>query len=899
MPFSPGTKLGPYEILSPAGAGGMGEVYRARDTRLDRTVAIKVLPSHLSSRPDWPDLRQRFEREAKAISSLNHPHICTLHDIGHQEGIDYLVLEYLEGETLAKRLEKGPLPTEQVLCCGIEIADALDKAHRQGLIHRDLKPGNIMLTKSGVKLMDFGLAKATSMADAGARRAIPLQEMATEGKPLTAQGALVGTLQYMSPEQLEGKEADSRTDLFALGAVLYEMATGKKAFEGKSQASVIAAILERDPQPITAIQPMAPPALERLVKRCLAKDCEDRWQNARDLMAELKWIAEGDSGAAAPSPLHMGAQRARLHRVAWGLAAMMTLLTIAFAVAFFHPARREAHAIRYILSPPEGQAFAASPPAISPDGSRLAYVASSGGKTLLWVRPLDSLAAQALSGTEDASNPFWSPDSRFIAFFAQGRLKKIEVSGGPPQTLCNTPSGFGGTWNQDGVIVFGGGSGLIDVLYRVSATGGVATPLTKLDQSRQEMGHRWPYFLPDGRHFLYVADSARRGNEGSFVIYARSLDSEDARRLLVADSMAAFAGPSDGHAGYLLFVREEALLAQAFDAKTLQITGGPTPVVERVSSHRSSGSALFSVSTDGVLAYRSGSATKTQLVWFDRGGKQAGSIGPPGDYRQPRLSPDEKRLAVDRRDPETREYDIWLLDVLRGTPSRFTFSGNAAVPVWSPDGGRIIFCDGELSNLHQKLSNGSGSDEPVLKSSERKIPTDWSQDGRFIVYESLGEKTRRDLWVLPLFGDRKPFPFLNTEFIEQQGHLSPDGRWIAYASNESGTSQVYVQSFQKSGGKWQISTDGGADPAWRRDGKELFFLAPDKKLMAVDATGGSTFEASVPRVLFQTRVTGLEDARNHYVVAGDGQRFLVNTLVEESTSLPMTVVVNWTADLKK
>ncbi len=886
MALTNGTRLGPYEILAPLGAGGMGEVYRARDTRLDRTVAIKVLPSHLSSNNE---LRQRFEREARAISNLSHPYICTLHDVGHQDGIDYLVMEFIEGETLADRLSKGALPTDQVLRYGIQISDALDKAHRAGIVHRDLKPGNIMLTKSGTKLLDFGLAKLHGGDPAIASS---LTSLPTERHAITAEGAILGTFQYMAPEQLEGREVDARTDMFAFGAVVYEMATGKRAFTGRSQASLIGAILKDEPPAISTIQPMAPPALDRVVKKCLAKVPDDRWQSAHDLTDELKWIAEAGSQAGLPAPVP--ARLKRRERLAWivltVLLALALLVLLPFTVAHLRHGSVETLTSRFFVSAPEKLTLGTV--TVSPDGRRLAFVArDAAGRSLLWVRPLDSLEAQPLAGTDNALHPFWSPDSRFIGFFAREKLKKVEVIGGPPITLCNVERGLGGAWNRDDVIIFAayttGG------LSRVSASGGEPSPVTTLDSSRQEISHRFTQFLPDGRHFLYFARSAQPENSA---IYVRALDQPQAKRIIRADTNVAYAPP-----GYLLFPREETLMAQAFDAASLELMGAPFRVAEQVGRGQTS-EAFFSVSDNGVLVYQSGGTTKTQLVWVDRGGKQLGAPGPPGYYRQPALSPDEKRVAISRPDAQTGTLDVWLMDLERGISSRLTFDpANDLSPVWSPDGSRVVFAsnrDGPL-NLYQKLSSGAGSEEPILKSSDRKYPSDWSLDGRFILYLQNSPNTQWDLWVLPLFGDRQPIPFLQTKFNERRGVFSPDARWIAYDSDESGSYQVCVQSFPP-GSKWQISSEvgssseGGSSLHWRRDGKELFFLSANGKLMAVEVkASASGVEFSVPRPLFEAHSTV------GYAVTADGQRFLLNTPVEESASAPITVVMNWTAELKR
>ncbi len=889
MALAAGSRLGPYEILSPLGAGGMGEVYRARDTRLERTVAVKVLPAAMSSSPE---VRQRFEREAKTISQLSHPHICALYDVGREGETEYLVMELLEGETLTDRLAKGALPLEQTLRYGQEIAGALDKAHRQGIVHRDLKPGNVMLTKSGVKLLDFGLAKGFELPkEKGSLTSLPTQQ------GLTQEGTILGTFQYMAPEQLEGKEADARTDIFAFGATLYEMATGKKAFTGTTQASLIGAILHTEPEPISAEQPASPPALDRVVKTCLARDPEERWQSAADIRRELQWISEA-SAASLAAPMAVGPTRRNLERLAWVLMGASLLAALAIAFVHFRESPLEPRPIRFSVFPPEqtthGGGPAAPQAALSPDGRYLAFVATTLDRTSqLWVRPLDSLAAQKLAGTEDASFPFWSPDSRFLGFFTPGKLKKIDAFGGPPQALCDAPEGNGGTWNRDGVIVFA--PNRVGALARVSATGGVPADVTALDRSRQETGHLWPQFLPDGRHFLYLALSGRRENRG---IYVHSLASKEAGLVLRTEVRATYTPP-----GYLLFVQQGTLMAQRFDSNRLQLSGEPARVAEQVAYNPGNGRTTLSASENGVIAYRTGSAggvPMSELVWFDRGGKRIGSAGGPGLYVRPRLSPDEKLIAVQRRDPQTGTDDIWLVDLARSTVSRLTFdSSNQTHPTWSPDGSRIAFASDQdgMSNLYQKLSNGAGGEELLLSSDTSKFVTDWSPDGRFIVYEDQGRGTGTDLWVLPLSGDRKPTPFLRTEFNESQGQFSPDGRWMAYSSNESGRVEVYVQAFPASGGKWQISTAGGSYPRWRRDGKELFYRAADRKLMAVEVQTASTLQAGQPRALFELRVS--EVPVIPYTVSADGQRFLVDTPTEESNAAPITVVLNWFTELKK
>jgi eukaryotic-like serine/threonine-protein kinase len=885
-----GTRLGRYEVLAPLGAGGMGEVYRARDTRLDRTVAIKVLPSGPSSNVEQ---RQRFEREARAVSSLCHPHICTLYDVGQQDGIDFQVMEYLEGETLASRLAFGPLPFDQVLRHAIEICDALDRAHRLGVVHRDLKPSNIILGKAGVKLLDFGLAKFR--APECAPTALDLPALTTQDRSLTKDGRIVGTLQYMAPEQIEGMEVDARADIFAFGAVLFEMATGRKAFESRSQASLIAAILDYTPPPISTLRP-APRALDHIVERCLAKDPEERWLTAHDLVIELKWLAQEVSTN--------GIQRAsavrgmKVTKRGLGMGTIVFLLAALLLGLGWLPPRPEyprhqsdsAAAMRFTIPPPEKTAFAGSV-AISPDGTRLAFVAaSSDGKKLLWVRPLASVTAQSLPGTEGASYPFWAPDSRFIAFFASGKLKRIDIVGGLPQTLGDAPDGRGGTWNREGIIVFAPSPGA--GLRRIFAAGGKAAPLTNLDATRRETSHLWPHFLPDGRHFVYLATTAKRETDA---IYLGSLDSAKRKHLLNGNSNAAYAS-----LGYLLFWRDGALTAQRFDSRKTEVIGEAFPISQTIKHYAAISHAYFSISANNTLVYLSG-APKTQLMWFDRGGRLISAASPEGKYDSFSLSPDGKRVAAGDADPRNNTFDIWLLELARGNASRFTFdSSDDSYPVWSPDGRRIVYSSNRegLFNLYQRASSGAGSEDILFQSDSRKYPTDWSRDGCFLIYITEDPATKWDLWVLALDGARKAAPFARTGFDELQGKFSPDGRWIAYVSEESGIWEVYVEPFPVTGSKWKISTTGGADPFWRRDGKELFYLAADKKLMVVEVkTDSASFDAGIPKPLFGTRVTGLTDSRNHYVVTPDGKQFLVNTVIEDATVCPINVVVNWTGQL--
>jgi len=891
-----GTRLGPYEILAPLGAGGMGEVYKAKDTRLERTVAVKVLPQHLSASPE---VRQRFEREAKTISQLSHAHICALYDVGREGETEYLVMEYLEGETLADRLAKGPLPLEQTLRYGTEIADALDKAHRQGIVHRDLKPSNVMLTKSGVKLLDFGLAKA--FEPAASRES--LTSLPTR-QALTQEGTILGTFQYMAPEQLEGKDADARTDIFAFGAVLYEMATGAKAFSGATQASLIGAILHTEPQPIASIQPMTPPALDRLVRTCLAKDPEDRFQTAHDVRLQLQWITEGGSAAVAPAPVAL--RRRSRERLAWVVATLATAVALALAATLLRNPREQPRPVRTSILPPEKGLFfyEDGPMALSPDGTRLAFVAStSEGKNMLWIRPLSGISAQPLAGTETASYPFWSPDGRFVGFFAGGKLKKIEASGGPPQILCDASLSRGGSWSRDGVILFSPSPR--EPLYRISASGGTPVQVTELDSSRREFSHRFPYFLPDGRHFLFLAQSVSGGDpkEGD-IVYAGSLDSRERKLLVQVRSNAVYSPPAGGSTeGHLLYARDRMVVAQPFDPRRLNLSGEAVPVGENVTFYSNFAAAMFAASNTGSLVFQSGGAGgNSELVWFDRSGKRLSTTGLPADYQRPRISHDGRRIAVDIVDPATNRADVWVFDVARNVATRLTFGPtDNSYPVWSPDDSRIVFTSNRngIGDIYEKSSSGAGEDKAdFLDPTAFKNVCDWSRDGNLIAYTGISTqmKTGWDLWTYSLV-EKKPTVFLSTPATEWQAVFSPDGRWLAYTSSESGRYEVFVQPFPGRGGKWQISPDGGNQPVWAPDGKELYYMSPENKLMVVEVDTASAFQAGSPRVLFETHLKGLIGRR--YDVAPDGKRFLINSMIGEVKSSPMTLVQNWAAELEK
>jgi len=881
MTLSPGSRLGPYEILAPLGAGGMGEVYRARDTRLERTVAIKVLPQHQSA---TPEVLQRFEREARTISQLSHPHICALYDVGREGDVEYLVMELLEGETLSDRLTRGALPAEQTLRYGQEIADALDRAHRQGIVHRDLKPGNVMLTKSGVKLLDFGLAKGFDAPKAKeSLTALPTQAA------LTQEGTILGTFQYMAPEQLEGKGADARTDIFAFGAVLYEMATGKKAFSGTSQASLISAIMKEDPAPIASLQPATPPALDRVIRTCLAKDPEERWQSARDIAGELKWIA-GSSQATAGAP--DVPRRRNRERVAWTTAALLLVaLAASITTGLRRPGPRRSPTRFTILAPP-GETFSRSL-ALSPDGRSLAFTTAGSG-SLLWIYSFESGASRKIGGTEDARYPFWSPDGKSIAFFAVGKLKKTDVSGTPPVILADAGDPRGGSWGSGGTILFAPSA--VSSLYQVPADGGAAAvPATTLDASKQENSHRWPWFLPDGKRFVFMVSSGSQNARG---IDAGTLGSPARKRILPDLSKAEYTPD-----GFLLFRRQGALMAQRFDAARAELAGEAIAVADSVQADPAiTGLIPFSASSSGVLAYRAGATEPSSYVWMDRSGKEIGEVPDSSDMSEPSLAPDEKRIVWHRPDPQSGNEDLWIHDQTRNTSSRFTFDpGDEISPVWSPDGSRIVFSSSRSGDYQvwEKPANGAVEERLLFRQDGQVYPDDLSRDGKLLLCERTDPKSLLDLWVVTLSGEPKLVPFLQTPFNEAEGKFSPDGKWVAYISDEAGTPEIFVRSFPASGGKWQISRGGGAQPSWRRDGRELFFISLDRKMMSVPISAGQFFEPGIPQALFAAPVPnlGISSDRNHYVVTGDGQRFLIRRVLENRGPSIITAVLDWTAGL--
>jgi eukaryotic-like serine/threonine-protein kinase len=896
--LSSGAKLGPYEIQSALGAGGMGEVYRARDTRLERTVAIKILPAHLSSSAE---LRARFEREARAVSALNHPHICHLYDIGSQEGTSYLVMEYLEGESLADRLRKGALPLKQALEFGIQIAEALATAHRAGILHRDLKPGNVMLTATGAKLLDFGLAKTSPPLAGTAAAAISamtpstptmtIADLSSPSKGLTQRGTVVGTFQYMAPEVLQGAEADARSDIFSLGCVLYEMATGRRAFESKSQLSVLTGILEKDPGPVSQVQATSPAALDHVVKTCLEKNPEERFQTAQDVKLQLKWIAEGGAQTGVTAP---GLRRG------WLAAGAAILLALVLIAAYITVGTHPSPVVRSFILPPQGMSFvtmapSSGPPAISPDGTRLVFSArDEKGKILLYLRALNSVTPGALPGTDDASYPFWSPDGQEIGFFAGGKLKKISANGGPPQILCESTNGRGGAWSKEGVIVFAPGPS--QSLFRVSSTGGAPELATKLDAARGENSHRRPFFLPDGRHFLFWARSSRGVQEHA--VYVGTLGSLAVKPVMKSELMALYVPD------YVLFLRDQTLMAQPFSARRLEINGAATPIAEYLAINSTTNRPIFTASDNGTLVYQTGSTQGGwRLQWFTRDGKESGSVADLAPYLDPAISPDGTRVAAAVLTGQGTA-DLWIFDLARSTKTRLTFgSGIQRYPVWTPDGKTIFYgSNGRgMFQIYSKAADGTGQEQVLMEGDEAlTVPLCVSSDQRYLVYMRLSpdHKTGTDIWTLPLVGERKPFPVVQTPFDDREAAISPDGRWMAYQNNESGRSEVYVTAFPSGGAKWQVSIRGGTNPSWRRDGKELFFLDPADNLVAVDVNSlGNVARMGTPHVLFHAN--GVQTQQGPYAVSADGKKFLINSGDVKEESQPLTLVQNWPSQLKK
>jgi eukaryotic-like serine/threonine-protein kinase len=909
MTLSAGARLGPYEILSLVGVGGMGEVYRGRDTRLDRTVAIKLLPVEMAERPDR---RARFEVEARAISSLSHPHICTLFDVGDQDGRPFIVMEYLAGETLDDRLTRGALAAKEVVRYALQIADALAHAHRAHIVHRDLKPSNVMLTASGsgstaapqAKLLDFGLARRPVVEAAAGT----LSTVSFDQRKLTAEGTILGTFQYMAPEQLEGKEADARTDIFAFGTLIYEMATGKKAFEGTSQASLIASILTAQPPAISSTQSSdgLPPAIDHIVERCLAKNPDDRWQTARDLKLELEWIAAGSQvgGVVAPASTPRARRRELL---AWAVALVALAAAIAGAVMGRPRPSNNADVTRFVIAPASGSSIRGGeqrmPLAVSPDGRHIAYVGVTEGQTQIWVRSLDKVAAQLVPGTEGASSPFWSPDGKYIGFLAtdRGELRKVALAGGPPRTICPAANETLPEWGTDGTILF---TQLLDGVFRVSAEGGTPTRVTAVDKSQREINHFWPTFLPDGKHFLYLATARNSDNVSKALpsLYIAALDGSKRTLVPRIHSRTIYAAT-----GYLLFVEEGALLAQPFDLPRLQVKGEAIRVADGVALFRSIGSSSFSVSTTGTLAYL-GAGDQYQFQWYDRAGNATDPGWAKQTYGSVRISPDGQQALVDVYDPRNGESDVWIYDLARNVPRRFIADPPSdRNGVWSPDARRVLYSTerGFFPNLFTKAFDGSGEIETMVAYPAPVFPDDWSSDNQWIVFTVNTVQTFLDLWLKPLRGDGEPRKFLATSNSETGARFSPDAKWVAFSSDETNSAtEVFVAPVGQPERRRQISIGGGTAPRWRRDGKELFYASADARwIMSVTIDSLAEFRVGKPTRLFTVGMTQpvVRDGNRGavYDVTPGGDRFLVSLPYGEPLSSRINVLLNWTAALNR
>jgi Tol biopolymer transport system component len=893
-----GTKLGPYEAVAPLGAGGMGEVWRARDTRLGREVALKFLPAGFV---DDPERHARFEREAKVLASLNHPHIATLYGLEHLDGQHALVMELVEGEGLDERIARGPVPLDEALPIALQIAEGLEAAHEKGIVHRDLKPANVKVRPDGtVKVLDFGLAKAweeqVEVSD-------PAYSPTITGHHTRA-GVILGTAAYMSPEQARGKPVDKRADIWAFGCVVYEMLTGARTFGGETVTDVIAAVVTRDPD-WSALPPAVPPRIRQALQRCFEKDPKRRFHDVGDARFELEegWrLREAQPAVSAHTPAPV-TQTSRRAVVPWAVAAFALVVAAGLAFAYLRAASVHSRTVRSYILPPGKTSFvfngATGGAVLSPDGSRLVFSATDeAGKKLLWVRPLDSLTAQPLEGTDGASYPFWSPDSRFVGFFASGKLKKIDVSGGPAQSLCDASNGRGGTWSRAGVIVFA--PDVFGALERVPSAGGTPVPVTKLDTSQAQASQRWPVFLPDGRQFLYWGGRPLSHSQKNRGIYAASLDGGEPRLLVQADSGALYAPP-----GYLLYLIDQSLMAQPFDGGHVKLTGEAFPIAEEVASPEDYRLGRFSVSENGTLVYLTGQHDRFQATWLGAAGAQVGTVGEPATIvGSIRLSPNGQTLAEPVQDPQTKNTDIWLVDLARGVRTRFTFDPTEdQEPVWSPDGSRIVWGSSAKGHfdLYVKSASGAGNVEALVASDTTKYPNDWSRDGRFISFTQIDPKakTGADLWILPLAGDRKPYAFLSTPFNEANAVFSPDGRWLAYESDESGRLEIYITPFPHGGAKWQVSQGGGTTPLWRPDGLAVFYATPDGKLLEapVDAKGGAV-EVGTPHEFSRAHLPDFGSETWFYTLAPKGDRVLV-LRPEETAPVPLTLVTHWTTGLKR
>jgi len=904
MSLSPNTTLAHYTIVCKIGAGGMGEVYRARDTRLDREVAIKLLPTEVSSDSDR---LQRFEQEARATSALNHPNILTVYDIGTHNGSPYIVAELLEGEELRDRLDAGTIPMRKVVEYAQQIVSGLSAAHGKGIVHRDLKPENLFVTNDDrVKILDFGLAKLRAQFN---------DEQASEDetrKAITNPGVVMGTVGYMSPEQVRGEKSDQRSDIFSFGAILHEMITGRRAFRRDTMAETMTAILREEPDELSASNPNINPALERIVNRCLEKKPERRFHSAHDLGFALESLygPTSSSGSAlttqASEAVAETATSQWRYRLPWIVAAISILgLLSILALTLVRSPRSEGAPIvsRFVVMAPDKVSTLFSPE-LSPDGRDLVFAALKEGTPTLWIRPLSSLTATEIPGSEGVTNPhFWSPDSRSIAFPVGGQLKRLDLPGGNPKILCAIPSGtagVGGAWNRDGVILFSSAG----KIFRVSANGGNPELVIGDDKPGSDTFYRYPIFLPDGHHFLYLKTGKQQGVSYS-ELFVTSIDGGEKTQLTSTESQARYTAAGGGN---LVFVRDGALVAQSFDAASFKLSGEPYTISEKVSINNMA-SGFFSVSSDGTIVLDPlGQKFDSQVLeWFDRSGKSLGRVGENGNYLTPisnqKLSSDGKRIAVSKVDPQTKTQDIYVIDIARNTSSRLTFDpGEDRYPIWSADGSRIAWNsnrEGGIPAIYQKLASGVGEDELLLKSDAPISPSSWSPDGRFLLYNRIDPKTGTDIWVLPTEGEKKPFVFLQTPFNESAPRFSPNGKFVVYIAQDQGRAEIFVQPFPASGNRWQISNNGGRAPAWRGDGKEIFFVSEDNKLVSVDVKTGNGFEVGIPKPLFDLTPLGAVSFGNvNFAPSLDGQKFLITHQRETVASLQYVVVQNWASEKK-
>ncbi len=903
MALNPGFKLGPYEISRPLGTGGMGEVYRARDTKLSREVALKVLPQEFAA-----DVERmgRFEREAKVLASLNHPNIASIYGFEESGGAGTpacapfpacaLVMELVEGATLADRIAKGPIPIDEALPIAKQICEGLEYAHERGIVHRDLKPANIKITPDGaVKILDFGLAKAMEgeAATSDPSTSPTLSHLATQA------GIILGTAAYMSPEQAKGKTVDRRADIWSFGCVLFEMLTGRQVFTGETITDVLAAVVRAEPE-WTQLPANTPPMIRHLLRRCLQKDAKQRLRDIGDARIVLEEAVSGlhlgDTGSLPqPAAAPQGAIR-WLRASPWVGMSVFAIVAAFFAVAYLAHTPKAMPAIVSQIGPPAGQTFAlggneAGPPVFSPDGRKLAFAAvSPDGQQQLWVRSLDSPTAQPLAGSDGATYPFWSPDGRYLGFFAHGKLNRIDAAGGPPVALCDAPNGRGGAWGPSDTILFT--PDLASTVYRVPASGGTPTEVVK--PSLNTGSNRWPQFLPDGNHFLFYNHSDVPGESGAFVA---SLQGGQPKRLIRGASNAVFAPP-----GYLLFIRQGSLMVQPFDARTLRLSGDAVPVAENVVENFLIFRSMFAVSENGMLAYEGGNSVRGnfELLWFDRSGKQMAQTGTAGAYYTPRISPDGSKLAVSIGG--TDGNNLWVFDLVRGIKSRLTFSQNDISPAWSPDGKRVVFQSGRETffHLYEKAADGSGKTTPVLVDDANEYDPVWSADGRYLVFERKANAptSRMEIWAMPTFGNRKPFPVVQSQFQDFQPSLSPDGKWLAYLSTESGRPEVYVQPFPGGGERWQVSAAGGDWPEWRHDGKEIFYISAGDKVMAAKITEAG-FQLIIGKETPLFQINAIFSPGWSYDVSADGKQFVVANQRQAKEASPLTLVANWPALLKK